>query len=77
MIFENHLRIISRTASERLGFLRKSWQVFNIRLLVKRRFLVLSCPFWTNVLQCGARLLINTLLDRDVSGASFITEVVP
>ena len=27
MIFEKHLRLISRAASQRLGILRKSWQV--------------------------------------------------
>ena len=37
-------------------------------------FDVLSCPFWSTVLQCGARLLIHTLtLDRAVSGARFLT----
>ena len=36
---------------------------------------VLSCPFWSNVLRCGSRLLIThlQLLDRAVSGARFLT----
>ena len=37
-------------------------------------FGALSCPFWSTVLQCGARLPIHTfkLLDRVVSGACFL-----
>ena len=39
---------------------------------------VLSCPFWSIVLRCGARLPIHTLklLERVVSGANFLTVVV-
>ena len=29
MTFEKHLRLVSRVASQRLGILRKSWQVFH------------------------------------------------
>ena len=37
-------------------------------------FWVLSCQFWSGVLQCGARLPIHLkLLDRAVSGARFLT----
>ena len=37
-------------------------------------FGVLSCQFWSNVLQSGARLPIHLkLLDRAVSGARFLT----
>ena len=32
--FEKHLRSVSRAASQRLGILRKSWQVFHDRLLL-------------------------------------------
>ena len=41
-------------------------------------FGVLSCPFWSIVLQSGARLPIHTLklLDRAVSGARFRTRGV-
>ena len=39
-------------------------------------FWVLSCPFWSTVLQCGARLPMHLkLLDRAVSGARFLTGV--
>ena len=39
---------------------------------------VLSCPFWSTVLLRSARLPIHTLklLDRVVSGASFLTVCV-
>ena len=41
-------------------------------------FRVLSCQFWSTVLQCGTRLSIHKynmqkLLDRAVSGARFLT----
>ena len=60
MTFEKHLRSVSRAASQRLGILRKSWRAFHDRWLLSRCG-VLSCQFWGTVLQCGARLPINTL----------------
>ena len=36
MTFEKHLCSVSRAASQRLGKLRKSWQVFHDRLLLGR-----------------------------------------
>ena len=36
IIFEKHLRSVSRAASQRLGIMRKSWQVFHDRLLLGR-----------------------------------------
>ena len=38
MTFEKHLRSFSRAASQRLGILRKSWQVFHDRSLLGRGF---------------------------------------
>ena len=38
MTSEKHLRSVSRAASQRLGILRKSWQVFYDRLLLGRCF---------------------------------------
>ena len=38
MIFERHLRSVSMAASQRLGILRKSWQLFHYRLLLERCF---------------------------------------
>ena len=34
---------------------------------------VMSCPFWSTLLRCGARLPIHTLLDHVVGGAIFLT----
>ena len=34
LTFEKHLRSVSRAASQRLGILRKSWQVFHDRSLL-------------------------------------------
>ena len=36
MTFEKHFRSVSRTASQRLGILRKSWRVFHDSLLLGR-----------------------------------------
>ena len=49
MTFEKHLRSVSRAASQRLGISRKSWRDG----LFGDAFGVLSCPFWSIVLQCG------------------------
>ena len=38
MTFEKHLSSVCRAASQRLGILRKSWQVFHDRLLFGRCF---------------------------------------
>ena len=38
MTFEKHLCSVCRAASQRLGILRKSWQVFHDRLLLGRCF---------------------------------------
>ena len=57
--FEKKLRSVSRAASHPLGILRKYWQVFHDRLLLGRCFRSLSCPFWSTVLPCGARLPIH------------------
>ena len=61
LTFEKHLRSVSRAASQRLGILRKSWKVFHDRSLLGRCFLVLSCQFFSIVLQSGARLPMHTL----------------
>ena len=42
MTFEKHLRSVSRTASQRLGILRKSWTVLHDRSLLRGFFLGLS-----------------------------------
>ena len=72
MTFEKHFRSVSRAASQRLGILRKSWQVFHDRLSLVRSFRGFVLP----VLQyCSALLCLaaDKLLDSVVSGASFST----
>ena len=59
--FENHLHLVSRAASQRLGILRKSWQVFHDRLLLVRCFQGFVLPVLEYLLQCGARLPIRAL----------------
>ena len=44
MTFEKYLRSASRAASQRLGIMRKSWQVFHDRLLLGRCFRGFSLP---------------------------------
>ena len=38
MTFEKHLRSVSSAAAQRLGIMRKSWQVFHDRSLLLRSF---------------------------------------
>ena len=68
--------VAAREASQRLGILRKFWRVFHDDHFLRDASGVLSCPFWSTVLQCGARLPIHTLhalLDSEVSGTRFLT----
>ena len=58
---EKHHSSFSRATSQRLGVLRESWRVFHDRSLLGDAFSVLSCPFWSTVLQRGARLPIHNL----------------
>ena len=77
MTFEKRLRSVSRAASQRLFILRKSWQVFHDRLLLGRRFqgFVLPVLEYCSAVWCLAAdtHLRLRLLDRIVSGASFLT----
>ena len=73
--FEKHLRSASRAASQRLGILRKSWQVLHDRLLLGRCFrgFVLPVLEYCSAVLCSAADTDLKLLDRAVSGASFLT----
>ena len=73
--FEEHLRSVSRAASQRLGILRKSWQVFHNRLLLGRcyRGFVLPVLEYCSAVWCSAADTHLRLLDRVVSSASFLT----
>ena len=75
MTFEKHLRSVSRTASQRLGILRKSWQVFHDRRLLGRCFrgFVLPVLEYCSAVWCSAADTHLRLLDHVVSGASFLT----
>ena len=75
MTFEKHLRSVSRAASQRLGILRKSWQVFYDRLLLGRCFggFVLPVFKYCSTVWCSAADTHLKLLDSVVSGASFLT----
>ena len=75
MTFEKHLRPVSRAASQRLGILRKSWQVFHDRLLLGKCFSGFVLPvleYCSSVWSSAADTHLK-LLDRVVSGASFLT----
>ena len=75
MTFEQHLSLVSRAASQRLGILRKSWQVFHDILVLGRCFLGFVLPVleYCSVMWCSAADTHLKLLDRVVSGASFLT----
>ena len=75
MTFEKHLRSVSRTASQRLGILRKSWRVFHDRSLLGRCFrgFVLPVFEYCSTGWCSAADTNLKLLDRAVSGARFLT----
>ena len=61
MTFEKHLRPVFRADSQRLGILRKSWQVFHDRSFLGDALGILSCQFSSTVLPFGALLPIHTL----------------
>ena len=74
MTFEKHLRSVSRAASQRLGFLKKSWRVFNDRSLPGRYFqgFVLPVFEYCSTVRCTAADTHLKLLDRAVNGARFL-----
>ena len=75
MTFEMLLRSVSRAASQRLGFLRKSWRVFHDRSLLGRCFLGFVLPVleYSSAVWCSAADTHFKLLDRAVGGALFLT----
>ena len=73
--FEKHLRSVSRAASQRLGIFSKSWQVFHHKLLFGRCLRGFVLLFLNGSLFSAADTHLK-LLDRGVSGASFLTEGV-
>ena len=77
MPFEKHLSSVFRAASQRLGILRKSWEVFHDRWLLGRCFRGFFLPVleYRSVVWCSAADIHLKLLDRVISGASFLTGV--
>ena len=75
MTFENHLCSASRATSQRLGILRKSWQVFHDRLLLWRCSLGFVLPIleYCSAVSCSAADTHLKLLDRVVGDDSFLT----
>ena len=75
MTFEKHLCSVSRAASQRLGVLRKSWQVFHDRLLLGRCFrgFALQVLEYCSAVCCSAADTHFRLLDRVISGVSSLT----
>ena len=75
MTFEKHLRSVSSAAAQRLGIMRKSWQVFHDRSLLLRSFWSFAllglecCP----AVWCSAADSHLKLLERVVMGAVFST----
>ena len=74
MTFEQHLRSVSRAASQILGILRKSWRVFHDRSLLGRCFRGFVRPVlkYCSAVWCSAADTHLELLDRAVSGARFL-----
>ena len=52
MTFEKHLRTVSSAAAQRLGIMRKSWQVFHDQSLLLRSFLELRPSGFGVLLSC-------------------------
>ena len=73
MTFEKHPCSVSRAAFQWLDFLRKSWQVFDDRLLLVRCFVCFIRTFleYCSTVWCSADDMHLQLLDRVVSGANF------
>ena len=74
MTFETHLRSVFR-ASQRLGILMKSWQLFHDRSLHGKCLwgFVLTVLKYCSALWCSTADAHLKLPDRVVSGASFLT----
>ena len=74
MTFEKHLRSVSSAAAQRLGIMRKSWQVFHDRSLILRYFWSFVLPFfeYCSAVWCSAADSHLKLLERVVRSAGFL-----
>ena len=73
MTFEKHLRSVSSAAAQRLGIMRKSWQVFHDRsFLLSFWSFVLPVLEYCSAVWCSGDDSHLKLLDRVVRSAGFI-----
>ena len=74
MTFEMHLRSVSSAAAQRLGIMRKSWQVFHDRSLLLISFWSFVLPVfdYCSAVWCSAADSYLKLLDRVVRSAGFL-----
>ena len=72
MTFEKHLLSVSSVTAQRLGIMRKSWQVFHDRLLLRSFWsFVLTVVEYCSAVWCSAADSHLNLLDRVVRGTGF------
>ena len=74
MTFEKHLRSVSNAAAQRLGIMRKSWQVFHDRSLLLRSCwsFVLPVLEYCSAVWCSAADSHLKLLARVARSAGFL-----
>ena len=74
LTFEKHLRSVSSAAAQRLGIMRKSWQVFHDRSLLLKSFwsFVLPVLEYCSAVWCSAADSHLKLLGRVVRSAGFL-----
>ena len=74
MTVEKHFRSVSSAAAQRLGMMRKSWQVFHDRSLLLRSYwsFVLPVLEYCSAVWCSGADSHLKLLDRVVRGAGFL-----
>ena len=78
MTFEKHLRSVSSAAAQRLGIIRKSWQVFHDWSFLLRSFwsFVLPVLEYCSAVWCSAAESHLKLLDRVVRSTGFLAGCV-
>ena len=76
--FDKHLCSVSSAAAQRLGIMRKSWQVFHARSLLLRSFWSFVLPIleYCSAVWCSVADSHLKLLDRVVRSAGFLAGCV-
>jgi len=74
LTFEEHLRLVSKSVSQRIGILRKSWKVFRDSQVLLRCFNCFLLPVleYCSAVWCSAADSHLKLPDRAVAGAKFL-----